>query len=123
MTRYLVLLLALVLASCSRGVEQPELPGQYEFSLDNMRQQVTISVDGKYANAFYRNGALVWSNQGKWTYEESAGKKGVAFAEFRFGIPEYSSVQGLWFVVPEKTLAGIRELCFDQDLERCFQAR
>lgn len=141
MTRYLVLLLALVLASCSRGVEQPELPGRYEFLLDNMKQQITIGADGKYTNAFYRDGALVWSDQGKWTYEKSAGEKGVAFAEFRFGIPEYSparlgspeysgmpklpdsSSRSLWYVVPEKTFTGTRTLCFDPDLGRCFQAR
>lgn len=141
MTRYLVLLFALVLASCSRGVEQPELPERYEFSLDNMKQQITIGADGKYTNAFYRDGALVWSDQGKWTYEELSGEKRIAFAQFRFGIPEYSparsgapeysempklpesSGRSFWFVVPEKTLAGIRELCFDPDLDRCFQAR
>lgn len=143
MTRYLVLslILILVLAGCSREVDQSELPGQYQFSLDNMRQQVTVSTEGKYVNAFYRDGALVWSDQGKWAYETSAGKKGVAFAEFRFGIPEYSparldsheyseipklpdsSSRSLWYVVPEKTITGTRELCFDPDLGRCFQAR
>lgn len=141
MTRYLVLLLALALAGCSRSVEQSEVPGLYEFALDNMRQQVTVSAEGKYVNAFYRDGALVWSDQGQWTYEKSAGEKGIAFAEFRFGIPEYSpaslggpeysgmpklpdsSNRGLWYVVPEKTLTGTRKLCFDPDLGRCFQAR
>lgn len=140
MTRYLVLLLALVLASCSRGVEQPELPGQYEFSLDNMKQQIMIYADGKYSNAFYRDGALVWSDQGRWTYEKLAGEKRIAFAQFKFGIPEYSparfgdpeysempklsesSGRSFWFVAPEKTLTGIRELCFDPDLDRCFRA-
>ena len=134
MNRKLFLLCALVVAGCSREVGQPELPGQYEFSLDNMKQQVTVGADGKYSNAFYRDGALVWSDQGIWVYEESAEKKGVAFAEFRFGIPEYSSNRtqglglvvpdrGLWFVVPERTLTGIKEICFDPDLDRCFLAR
>ena len=122
MSRKLFLLFALVIAGCSRGVGQSELPGQYEFSLDNMKQQVTVGTDGKYANTFYRNGALVWSDQGTWTYEESVGKKGVAFAQFRFGIPEYSSNRGLWFVVPEKTFIGVKELCFDSDMDRCFQS-
>jgi hypothetical protein len=115
-------LLVLAIVGCSRGVEQRELPGQYEFSLDGMRQRVTIDADGKYSNVFYRDGALVWSDQGKWTYEESAGKKGIALSEFRFGIPEYSSRRGLWFVVPEKTLTEVKELCFDSDLDRCFKA-
>jgi len=140
MTRYLALLFALVLAGCSRSVEQSELTGQYEFSLENMKQQITIGADGKYTNAFYRDGALVWSDQGRWTYDKLAGKKGVAFAEFEFGIQEYSpaklgnpeysgmprlpdsSSRSLWYVVPEKTLTGVRELCFDPDLDRCFQA-
>ena len=139
MMRYLVFFLALMLVSCSRGVEQSELPGQYEFALDNVRQQVTIDAEGKYVNALYRDGVLVWSDQGKWTYEKSAGKNGIAFTEFRFGILEYSptklsspeysgmpklpdsSGRGLWYVVPEKTLTGTRELCFDPDLDRCFQ--
>jgi hypothetical protein len=116
------MLAALVVAGCSSGVEQSELPGQYEFFLGDMKQQVTVSADGKYSNAFYRGGARVWSDQGAWTVEESAGKKGIAFKEFRFGIPEYSSNRGLWFVVPEKTLTGVKELCFDSDLGRCFQS-
>jgi hypothetical protein len=116
------MLAALVVGGCSSGVEQSELPGQYEFSLEGMKQQVTVSADGKYSNAFYRDGAPVWSDQGTWTFEESAGKKGIAFMEFRFGIPEYSSNRGLWFVVPEKTLTGVKELCFDSDLGRCFRS-
>ena len=140
MTRCLVFLLAFLLASCSRSVERSELLGQYEFSLDNMKQKITIDADGKYTNAFYRDSALVWSDQGRWTYEKLTGEKRIAFAQFRFGIPEYSparfgapeysempklpesSGRSFWFVVPEKTLTGIRELCFDPDLDRCFQA-
>ena len=127
MSRKLFLLFALVVAGCSRGVGQPELPGQYEFSLDNMKQQVTVGADGKYSNAFYRDGILVWSEQGTWTYDVE--EKGIGFAEFRFGIPEYSfnrdlgfavPERGLWFVVPEKTFTGVKKLCFDPDLDRCF---
>ena len=121
MTRRLLLLFALAVAGCSGVVDKAELPGQYEFSLDNMKQRLTIGADGKYANVFSRGGALVWSEQGVWTYEEADGRRGIMFGKFRFGIPEYSS-GGNWFVVPEKTLTGVKALCFDPDLNRCFRA-
>ncbi len=120
MIRILFLLIALALAGCSRGVDKAELPGRYEFSLDKVKQQVTIGADGKYANEFYRDSALVWSEQGAWTYEEAGGRRGIMLGKFRFGIAEYSS-GGNWFVVPEKTLTGVKALCFDSDLDRCFR--
>jgi hypothetical protein len=126
MTRSLLLIFLifiLAVAGCSRGVDKAELPGRYEFSLDNMKQQVTIGADGKYSNALYRGGALVWSEQGVWTYYEAAkkGRTEIMLDKFRFGIPEYAS-GGSWFVVPEKTLTGVKALCFDPDLNRCFRA-
>lgn len=117
----LLLLFSLLALGCSRGVGQSELPGQYEFALDNMKQQIRISADGKYSNTYYRDGILVWSDQGTWNHEEAAGEKGIALMEFRFGVPEYAINRGLWFVVPEKTFSGVRKLCFDPDLNRCFQ--
>lgn len=121
MTRNLLLIFALAVAGCSRGVDRAEVPGRYEFSLDNVKQQVTIGADGKYANALYRNGALVWSEQGVWTYYEAAkGHTEIVLDKFRFGISEYAS-GGSWFVVPEKTITGVKALCFDPDLDRCFR--
>lgn len=114
------LIFALLIAGCSRGVEQSEFQGRYGFSLEGMKQQVTVDAGGGYSNEFYLDGALVWSSQGRWTYEESVGKKGIAFAGFKFGVPEYASRPGLWFVVPERTFFGVKELCFDPDLNRCF---
>lgn len=119
-TRSLLLILVLAVGGCSRGVDRAELPGRYEFALDNIKQQVTIGADGKYANVLYRDSALVWSEQGVWTYEETDGHKGIMLGKFRFGITEYAS-GGSWFVVPEKTLTGVRSLCFDPDLDRCFR--
>jgi hypothetical protein len=118
----LLMFVLLAVAGCSRGVDRAELPGRYEFSLDNMKQQVTISADGKYVNVLYRDNALVWSEQGVWTYYEAAGKHTeIILDKFKFGIPEYAS-GGSWFVVPEKTLTGVKALCFDPDLDRCFRA-
>ena len=135
----LFVLVALVVAGCSRGVEQPEVPGQYEFSLENMKQQIIVSADGKYSNSFYRDGVLVWSDQGTWIYDKAGGENGISFEGFRFGMPEYSSSQlarnlalnlgfvvperGVWFVVPEKTLFGVKKICFDpDDRYRCFRS-
>ena len=122
MTRNLLLIFALAVAGCSRGVDRAEVPGRYEFSLDNIKQQVTIGADGKYANAFYRDGALVWSEQGVWTYYKATeGRTEIVLDTFKFGISEYAS-GGSWFVVPEKTITGVKALCFDPDLDRCFRA-
>ncbi len=124
MTRSILLILALAVGGCSRGVDRAELLGRYEFALDNIKQQVTIGADGKYANVLYRDNALVWSEQGVWTYYEAVGKghTEIILDKFKFGIPEYAS-GGSWFVVPEKTLAGVKALCFDPDLDRCFRER
>ena len=121
MTRSFFMILALAVAGCSRGVDRGEVPGRYQFSLDNIKQQVTLAVDGKYTNALYRDGALVWSEHGVWTYEEAQGHKGIMLSKFKFGISEYAS-GGSWFVVPEKTLTGTNVLCFDPDLDRCFRS-
>jgi hypothetical protein len=122
MGRRYAFLCVLALAGCTREVDKAELPGRYEFSVDNLKQQITISADGKYTNALYRDGTLSWSDQRTWDYEKVQGKFGVTFNEFRFGIPGYSSQPGYWFVVPEKTLTGVKELCFDPDnLYQCFR--
>lgn len=120
---FLLMLLCLGLVGCSGHVEKAQLPGSYEFMLDGIRQVVVVGADGKYTNTLYKDGAAAWSDQQVWTYEEQGGKYGVTFAGFRFGIPGHASAPGLWFVIPEKTLGGTKELCFDTDLGRCFQSR
>ena len=67
MNRSLLFLLVLAVAGCTRGMDKAEIPGLYEFGIDNVKQKITIGADGKYTNAFYRDGALVWSDQGAWT--------------------------------------------------------
>ena len=118
----LLLLLSVAMASCSRGVDKAELPGLYRAVSDSLKQEVTIRADGKYVNAFYRDGKLTWSDQGDWAYEDQKGKAGITFTSFRFGMPGLSAAPGYWFVFPEKSLTGTKRLCFDLDLNRCFEA-
>jgi hypothetical protein len=112
-----------LLTGCARQVGKDDLPGTYEFTLDAVKQTVVVSQDGQYTNTLYKDGLVVWSDRQQWTYEQQAGKYGITFAAFRFGIPGHSAEPGLWFVVPSKTLAGSKELCFDTDLGRCFTSR
>jgi hypothetical protein len=118
-----ILLSALLLTACSRQVEKTELPGLYEFVVEDLKQQINIATDGKYVNTLYRGGAVVWSDQSVWRYEVRDGEGAVVFSRFRFGIPGHSSVAGLWYVVPEKTFSGAKDLCFDPDLGLCFRAK
>ena len=123
MSRKLLLFLLVAIAGCSRGVDKAELPGLYSVESDSLKQEVTIRADGKYVNAFYRDGKLAWSDQGDWAYEEQRGKTGITFTKFRFGMPGHSTEPGYWFVLPEKSVSGAKRLCFDPDLNRCFEAR
>src|SRR5262245_29333945 len=123
MKRRVIVLFALALTSCSRGVEKPEVPRFYEFATDDTKQQIAISADGKYVNTLYRRGAAVWSDQSDWAYEIRNGEGSVTFTRFRFGIPGHSSQPGYWFVIPEKTFTGNIRLCFDPDLDLCFRAK
>jgi|SRR5262252_5796291 len=114
-------ILLFALSGCSSGVERTAVPGSYEFALDGFRQVLVIGEDGRYTNTLYKDGAAVWSDQEAWVYENEMG--GVTLSGFRFGIPEYTSrPRGLWFVVPSKTLSGTKQLCFDDDLGRCFSS-
>lgn len=121
MKRRLVMLLAMVIVGCTRHLERDDIPGAYEFQFDNLKQRITVAADGKYTNALYQGEALMWSDEGVWTYEEK--QKGVTFAQFRFGVPGHSPRRGYWFVVPQNTLTGIKQLCFDPDLDRCFRSK
>lgn len=123
MTPKFLVLLAVMLAGCSRGLDKTELPGLYRFASDSLKQEVTVGADGTYVNTLYRDGKLVWLDQGDWAYEEQRGKTGVTFSKFRFGIPGHSTNPGYWFVVPEKAFTGAKKLCFDPDLDHCFETR
>lgn len=120
MIRIALLLFSLAVAGCSRGMNQAELPGRYEFSYDTTKQHVTLGVDGTYTNTFYKDNRLVWSEKETWIYyKETKGYSAIRLEHFRFGLSEYTS-GGSWFAVPEKTLTGVKRLCFDPDLYRCF---
>lgn len=118
-----LMLFMVAIAGCSRGFNKAELPGIYAFERDSLKQEITISADGKYLNTLYLDGKPAWSDQGGWVYEDLSGKTGATFTKFRFGVPGHAAVPGYWFVVPEKSVTGVRRLCFDPDLDRCFEAR
>jgi len=118
----IVVLLTFLLGGCSRGVDKADLPGVYFFEGKGLRQQITLNTNGEYLNALYADGVLSWTETGKWSYEQQGGKGGVTFSNFRFGLKDTAVGPGFWFVVPEKTIAGRKQLCFDIDLNRCFQA-
>jgi hypothetical protein len=115
-----LLLISLTVSGCARTLQEAELPGRYEFQINNLKQQVTVSGDHKYTNVLYRDSVVVWSDHGTWTYDER--RVGVTFGQFRFGIPGHSAQPGYWFVVPQKTFTGTKQLCFDPDLDRCFKS-
>lgn len=122
MNRLFLMLLLVWIAGCSRELDKAELPGVYSVESDSLKQVVTIRADRKYVNALYLDGKLAWSDQGGWAFEEQKGKTGVTFTKFRFGMPGHSADPGYWFVLPEKSVSGAKRLCFDPDLNRCFEA-
>lgn len=123
MTRYSILLLfALLLGACSRAVGKADVPGVYVFESKELRQRITVGRNDEYLNELYADGVLSWAETGTWAFEQEGGKNGISFSMFRFGLRDLSSTRGYWFVVPEKTITGRRRLCFDTDLDRCFEA-
>lgn len=123
MNRLLRMLLLAGIAGCSRGLDQDELPGIYSVEGGRLKQEITILSGGKYVNSLYFDGKLAWSDQGDWAYEELKGKTGVTFTKFRFGMPGHPADPGYWFVLPETSFGGAKRLCFDPDLNRCFETR
>ena len=109
------------LVGCSQAVSDSQMVGEYVFSRDEERQELSINLDGKYVNKFYEKDVVVWQVQGNWNYDSNSGAvRGIALNKFNFGLLEYAS-GGTWFVVPEKTLLGTIELCFDPDLDYCLK--
>jgi hypothetical protein len=121
MRQILQLFLLSIIAGCSFSLGKNDLPSSYRFISGNLKQEISISANGNYSNVFYREGVVVWSDQSKWEYENHAGDFGVVFANFRFGFEERSDLIGYWFVVPEKNFTGVKKLCFDPDLNQCFE--
>jgi hypothetical protein len=104
---------AIFLMNYSRAASGAEIPGEYFFALGNVSQAISVSGDGTYQSVVYVSGKKSWSDHGSWQQDNVGGKSGVTFAKFRFGIPGYSVRPGYWFVVPEMTIMGKGELCFD----------
>jgi hypothetical protein len=119
----LLLLLLVALAGCSRELDTAGLPGVYRYEGDGVKQEITVSANGKYRNVLYLEDRLMWSDEEDWEYEQVSGKFGITFSKFRFGIPGHRPLSGYWFVEPERSSSGVKRLCFDPDLNRCFEAR
>ena len=119
----MLVVLFVALAGCSRTPTQEELPGLYVFEQSDSRQEIGIKSDGSYTNSYIREGILVWSDVGRWEYEKSGNVYGVTFSLFHVGIPDDYKTRGrgFWFVPAEKDMFGSIALCFDLDLNRCFQ--
>jgi hypothetical protein len=122
---HLVLLLTVVLAGCWGEPQQTDLPGVYAFAKDGVRQEITIDADGSYTNSLYRDGALVWSDKGRWEYGRLKGKPMmVTFEQFRNGVKDrqpFPGVRGFWAVEPERSWRGAIVFCFDLDLGHYFE--
>jgi hypothetical protein len=109
------------IAGCQRSVAVADFPGTYVTIVENIKQEIKVQPDGTYTNTAYRSGALLWSDSQKWQHEEQLGKVGITFTKFRFEIPGHSTYPGYWFVVPSRSLFGTKRLCYDIDLDRCFE--
>jgi hypothetical protein len=122
MKRLSPFLFLLFLSGCNHAVDKAHLPGAYSFKENGIEQKVEIDSDGEYVNSLFTNGVLSWSETGQWAYDTESNERGITFSKFRFGLPNTSTVQGFWFVVPTQPILGKRQLCFDVDLNRCFEA-
>lgn len=132
MSHLTVIFLVLLLSGCFRGVNKADLPGTYAFEENGLKQEITINANGRYSNTLFSNGAVIWSDAGGWVYETVAGETGITFGDFRSGVDDTSvkfgldktfNLPGYWFVVPERTFFGHKQICFDKDANKCFQAR
>lgn len=110
-----------LLSACGEQNPLADVAGTYRFEGSAEVQEISVESDGHYANSYFRDGGLVWRDEGEWEPDEVAGEKGVTFAEFRFGLAGHSTRPGYWFVVPERSFFGNARLCFDPDLGYCFE--
>jgi hypothetical protein len=122
------ILMLFALVGCSRKLDVAEYPDVYEFTLENVRQEITIRADKTYSNKLYSKGVLVWSDVDEWEYEaptKAGSEEALTFSRFRIGFEEYNrgdKRRGYAVFGPEKSVLGVKKLCFDPDLYRCFEA-
>jgi hypothetical protein len=114
-------LLVLSLSACRDSETLGDVAGAYSYEENGEAQAVTVEKDGSYVNSYFRDGSLVWRDEGRWQRDEIDGERGVTFAEFRFGFAGHSGRPGYWFVAPERSFSGNMRLCFDLDLGHCFE--
>ena len=98
-----------------------DVAGTYRFEGSAEVQEISVESNGHYVNSYFRDGSLIWRDEGKWQRDEVGGEQGITFSKFRFGLPDQSARPGYWFVVPERVLFGNVRLCFDPDLGYCFE--
>jgi hypothetical protein len=130
MKLFALVILSIGIASCSAKSQKFDLAGTYVFKIKESKQEIIINPDGTYVNNLYENNKILWSEKNKWEYETMRGHEGmVTFDGFRFKPDEFKADKsgaprrGLWVVEPEKSWTGVRKLCFDPDLYRCFEAK
>ena len=115
-------LLLLSLAACGDDDADIGIAGTYSFEADGEAQTIAISDDGHFVNSYYRDGALVWRDEGAWAPYTVGQDKGIAFEDFRLGVNDASPKRGYWFVAPERNWLGAARFCFDPDLGRCLES-
>jgi hypothetical protein len=113
----------LLTIACSRRISPADLPGVFTAQMGAVSQQISVRADGTYSNVLYRDGKIEWSDENRWASELHSGTAGITFTEFRFGVPGYNARKGYWFVEPEWSFFGVKKLCFDPDLDRCFEGK
>lgn len=122
MKRQLVALMVLpFISACGDQGPVTNVAGSYHFERSSEVQEISVESSGHYVNSYFRDGSLVWRDEGKWQRDEVGGEQGITFSKFRFGLPDQSARPGYWFVVPERALFGNVRLCFDPDLGCCFE--
>lgn len=128
-----ILLSLIFLAACDEREAASDIAGTYRFEGKGETQEIAVEEGGRYVNSYFRDGALIWRDEGVWEHDEAGNEKGITFEEFRFGLDDHSPRhsdfglkdnfprRGYWFVVPERSFLGSARLCFDPDLDHCFE--
>ena len=66
---------AIFLMNYSHAASSAEIPGEYDFALENVSQVIAVSRDGTYQNVVYVGGKKSWSDRGSWQQDNVGGKK------------------------------------------------
>jgi hypothetical protein len=120
MMRYSLIILLLGLLGCVQDFNPSALSGIYHYAEGNIKQEIRIEPAGMYTNSLQQNGVEIWNEKNTWVLGKNHDRSRVIFSNFKFGIPLVTEVKGFWSVEPEKSLLGVKKLCFDNDLNRCF---